>query len=110
MTCHFDGMNRVNDMFRDWLDEGGGSLPTGAHGVDSWINNSSTVSQFQSLYPPSSVMRPQIENDRAVYLGAEAQINSAMIAGTDKNVYIEPIYWTYLWAQKNYNYAVTTAN
>lgn len=55
-------------------------------------------------------MRPEIENDRAVYLGAHAQITRAVVAGTDTNVYIEPIYWTYTWAQKYYNYAVTTAD
>ena len=109
-TCHYDGLNRINDNFRDWLDEGGSSLPTGAHGVDSWINDAATVAQFKQLYPPSSVMRPEIEADRAVYLGAQSQITSAMVAGKDPNVYIEPLWWTYSWAQKFYSYPVTTAN
>jgi hypothetical protein len=110
ITCHFDGLNRINNNFRDWMDEGGGSLPTGAHGVDSWINDAGVVSQFQQLYPPSSVMRPEIESDRSAYLGAMSQISTAMVAGTDPNVYIEPIYWVYTWAQKHYSYGVTTAN
>ncbi|HVZ85886.1 MAG TPA: hypothetical protein VHG72_02900 [Polyangia bacterium] len=110
MTCHFDGMNRINNNLRDWIDEGGASLPTGAHGVDGWINNSSTVSQVKTLYPPSSTMRPQIENDRRPFLKAQAQITSSMVAGSDPNVYVEPIYWTYTWAQSHYKYAVTTAN
>ena len=103
-------MNRINNSLRDWIDEGGASLPTGKHGVDGWINNASTVSPVESLYPPSSVMRPQIENDRRPFLKAQAQITSTMVAGNDPNVYVEPIYWTYTWAQSHYKYTVTTAN
>ena len=110
IACHVDGMNRNNNDLRDWLDEGGGSLPTGPRGTDGWINDAGVVSQFKSLYPPSSVMRPQMEADRTTFLAAGAQIQQAMAAGNDKNVYGEPIIWTVEWTQNHYMYAQTRSN
>lgn len=38
-------------------------------------------------------MRPIMENDRRIYMAAEAKINEGMILGADKNTYVEPIVW-----------------
>jgi hypothetical protein len=103
-------MNRGNNNMRDWLEEGGGDFPTGTHGVDGWINNDATKAQVRQLYPPSSVIRQQMNDDRRIYLKAQATISRAMVAGTDKNVYVEPIIWTVEWTQSHYKYSQTRSN
>jgi hypothetical protein len=108
--CHADGMNRGNNDLRDWLDSGGLLLPTGAHGVDKWINDANVVAQVKELYPPSSVMRPRMEDDRRIYMEATAKIKHEMIAGPDKNTYVEPTIWTIEWSQNFYQYPPTRSN
>jgi hypothetical protein len=108
--CHVDGMNRINNDLRDWLDEGGGRLPKGKYGVDGWVNDPATVARVRELYPPSSTMRVKIENDRRVFLTAMAQMKQEMILGVDKNVYVEPAIWTIEWARNFYKYPVTRSN
>ncbi|KYF98032.1 hypothetical protein BE20_36535, partial [Sorangium cellulosum] len=108
--CHADGMNRGNNDLRDWLDAGGERLPKGEHGVDGWIDDAAVVSQVKELYPPSSVMRSRMEDDRRVFLAAMAKIKSEMVLGADKNVYVEPTIWTIEWAQSFYKYAPTRSN
>ncbi|WP_437674117.1 hypothetical protein [Sorangium sp. So ce131] len=107
--CHADGMNRGSNDLRDWLDNEG-PLPKGEHGVDSWIDDPEVVAQVKELYPPSTVMRPRMEDDRRVYLAAVSKIKREMILGTDKNVYVEPTIWTIEWAQNFYRYAPTRSN
>jgi hypothetical protein len=51
-----------------------------------------------------------MENDRRIFLAAEAKINEGMILGADKNTYVEPIVWTTEWAQKHYKYPVARSN
>jgi hypothetical protein len=108
--CHVDGMNRSNNDLRDWLDEGGNRLPKGEYGVDGWVNDAATVKRVRELYPPSSVMRGKIEDDRRIFLNAMAQIKQAMVLGVDKNVYVEPTIWTIEWARNFYRYPVTRSN
>ena len=108
--CHADGMNRGNNNMRDWLEEGGGAFPTGAHGVDSWINDDATKAQVRQLYPTSSVIRKQMNDDRRIYLKALAKITSDKVAGVDKNVYVEPLVWTVEWTQSHYKYQQTRSN
>ncbi|WP_437573424.1 hypothetical protein [Sorangium sp. So ce887] len=108
--CHADGMNRGDNDLRDWLDEGGARLPKGQHGVDGWIDDEQTVAQVKELYPPSSVMRPRMEDDRRVFMKAMSQIKREMVLGIDKNVYVEPTIWTIEWAQSFYKYAPTRSN
>ncbi|KYF77398.1 hypothetical protein BE17_47280 [Sorangium cellulosum] len=108
--CHADGMNRGNNDLRDWLDAGGERLPKGEHGVDGWISDTTVVNQVKELYPPSSVMRSRMEDDRRVFLAAMAKMKQGMILGTDKNVYVEPTIWTIEWAQNFYKYAPTRSN
>jgi len=95
-------MNRSNNNLRDWLDEGGARLPKGKNGVDKWVNDADTVARVRELYPPSSMMRVKIENDRRMFLTAMAQIKQEMILGVDKNVYVEPAIWTIEWARNYY--------
>jgi hypothetical protein len=109
--CHIDGMNRINNDLRDWLDEEGGRrLPKGEYGVDAWVNDPATVARVRELYPPSSEIRAKIENDRRVYLTAMAEIKQDMILGIDKNIYVEPAIWTTEWARNFYGYPVTRSN
>jgi hypothetical protein len=108
--CHADGMKRANNNLRDWLDEGGASIPKGDNGAGAWINDPATVKRVRELYKPSSEMRPKMENDRRIYLAAMAKINEGMILGVDKNNYVEPIVWTTEWAQKHYKYPVARSN
>ncbi|WP_437774444.1 hypothetical protein [Sorangium sp. So ce1097] len=108
--CHADGMNRGDNDLRDWLDGDRRNLPAGEHGVDGWINDEATVAQVRELYPPSTVMRQRMEDDRKVFLSAMAKIKREMILGPDKNVYVEPAIWTIEWAQKFYKYAPTRSN
>jgi hypothetical protein len=64
----------------------------------------------RALYPPSTVTRPQQESDRRIYLAAMAKIRSAMVLGADKNVFVEPIVWTFEWAQQHYGYKATRSS
>jgi hypothetical protein len=79
--CHVDGMNRANDNLRDWLDSDQARLPKGEFGADAWLNDPATVKRVRELNPPSSEMRPGIEDDRRVFLTAMAQIWGAAISG-----------------------------
>ena len=106
--CHADGMNRGNNDLRDWLEAG--TLPSGTSGADAWKNDATTVERVRALYPPSSVTRPQQESDRRIYLSAMAKIRNGMVLGGDKNVRVEPIVWTFEWAQKHYGYKATRSN
>ena len=108
--CHADGMKRSNNNLRDWLDEGGSQIPKGDNGAGAWINDPATVKRVRELYKPTSEMRPKMENDRRIFLGAEAKINQGMILGVDKNTYVEPIVWTTEWAQQHYKYPVARSN
>ena len=108
--CHTDGMKRSNNNLRDWLDEGGSQIPKGDHGAGAWINDPATVKRVRELYKPTSEMRVKMENDRRIFLAAEAKINEGMIFGADKNTYVEPIVWTTEWAQKHYKYPIARSN
>jgi hypothetical protein len=111
ISCHIDGMNRINNDLRDWLDEEDGRrLPKGVFGVDGWVNDAATVQRVRELYPPSAEIRAKLENDRRVYLTAMAQIKEEMILGVDKNIYVEPVIWTIEWARDFYDYPVTRSN
>ena len=126
ISCHTDGMNRGSNNLRDWLDESPnptptsqlstaalknpGQLPTGAHGVDGWINDETVKAQVRQYYPPSSVIHAQMEADRRPYLTAIGQVKNGMIAGPDKNLYVEPVVWTFEWAQKHYSYPQERSN
>ena len=110
ISCHIDGMNRANNDLRDWIDEGGSRLPKGEFGVDGWVNDEPTVARVRELYPPSSVMRDKIEDDRRIYLTAMAEIKDGMILGVDKNIYVEPTSWTFEWARDFYEYPITRSN
>ncbi len=109
--CHIDGMNRINNDLRDWLDESPARLPKGQYGVDSWINDSATVARVRELYPPSEVVREYIEEGRRTFLGSMAEIKQGMIRGADKNLYVEPVIWTVEYVQRQkYRYPQTTSN
>lgn len=108
MGCHTDGLNRGNNNLRDWLEED--DLPAGKHGADSWKNDDNVKEQVRSLYPRSSELRPIMEGDRRLFMTAMAKIRGGMAIGPDKNTYVEPIVWTFEWAQKHYNYPTTTSN
>jgi hypothetical protein len=111
IACHIDGLNRMNNDLRDWLDEESPKLPKGPYGVDGWINNSETVRRVRELYPPSSVTRGYVEQGRQTFLGAMAKIKQGMILGPDKNVYVEPVIWTVEYVQRvKYRYPQTTSN
>jgi hypothetical protein len=110
ISCHSDGMNRGSSNLRDWLEENPGQLPTGAHGVDGWINDDTVKAQVRQYYPPSSVIHPQMEADRRPFLSAVAQIKNGMVAGADKNLHVEPTIWTIEWAQKHYKYPQERSN
>jgi hypothetical protein len=109
--CHIDGLNRVNNDLRDWLDEGSPRLPTGPYGVDSWINDSAIVNRVKELYPPSSVVRGYVEEGRQTFLRSMASIKEGMVIGPDQNLYVEPVVWTVEYVQgKKYRYPQTTSN
>ena len=126
ISCHTDGMNRGSNNLRDWLDENPnptptsqlslaalknpGQLPTGPHGVDGWINDETMKTKVRQYYPPSSVIHAQMEADRRPFLGAIGQIKNGMVAGPDKNLYVEPVVWTFEWAQKHYKYPQERSN
>ena len=106
--CHTDGLNRGNNDLRDWLDND--TLPSGETGADAWRNDESIKKQVRALYPASDVMRPQQEADRRVYLAAMAKIRNGMVLGPNKNLYVEPIVWSFEWAQRHYAYKATRSN
>jgi hypothetical protein len=108
--CHTDGMNRGSNDLRDWLDNNPEMLPKGAHGVDSWIDKEDVKAQVRKLYATNEVVHAQMEADRRPFLAAMAQIKRAMIAGPDKNLYVEPIIWAVEWAQKHYKYPQERSN
>ena len=108
IACHADGISRANNNLRDWLDEG--RLPTGLGGADAWVNDAAVTSRVRSLYPPTPLMRQAIEEDRRAFLTTMAKIKQAMIVGPDKNVYVEPVAWTFEWAQQHYGYKPTRSN
>jgi hypothetical protein len=109
--CHIDGMNRVNNNLRDWIDEASPELPKGPYGVDPWVNNADTVKRVRELYPPSSIIRSYIEQGRQTFLEPLAEIKHNMILGPDKNVYVEPVIWTVEYVQRRkYRYPQTTSN
>ncbi len=127
ISCHTDGMNRFSNNMRDWLEEvpnptptsqlssaalkNPGMLPAGStHGVDGWLNDDTVKTQVRQYYPPSSVWHPQVEVDRRPYLSAIGQIKNGMVAGPDKNFYVEPVVWTFEWAQKHYSYPQERSN
>jgi hypothetical protein len=108
LGCHTDGLNRGNNDLRDWLEAG--KLPMGETGADGWIHDEATKARVRELYPTSSEIRPQMEADRRIYLAAMAKIREAMVLGVDKNVHVEPIAWTFEWAQRRYRYPITRSN
>ncbi|HUF72663.1 MAG TPA: hypothetical protein VMR74_07175 [Gammaproteobacteria bacterium] len=109
--CHIDGMNRVNNDLRDWLDEDDRrNLPGGENGVDAWIDDPEAVARVRELYPPSKDMRAVLENDRRIFLSAMAEIREGMVLGVDKNVYVEPAIWTIEWTRDFYGYPITRSN
>lgn len=109
--CHIDGMNRVNNDLRDWLDENPARLPKGPYGVDAWINDAAKVARVRELYPPSSVIREYNEDARKTFLGAMSEIRQGMMLGIDRNLYVEPVIWTVEYVQrKKYKYPQTTSN
>lgn len=108
--CHADGMNRGNNDIRDWLDENPSRLPSGDHGVDQWINDSSYVSRVKELYKPSSVMREMMESDRRTFLETMGKIQKEMILGPDKNIHQEPTIWNIEWARDYYDFPVTRSS
>jgi hypothetical protein len=84
--CHIDGMNRINNDLRDWLDEENArKLPKGEQGVDGWIEDQATVERVRERYPPSAEMRETIENDRRIYLTAMAAIKDGIRRGADSS-------------------------
>lgn len=109
--CHADGMNRMNNDLRLWLDKAQDQLPKGTYGVDGWINNEATVKRVKELYKTNDYFKERIEKDRQVFLSAMGEIKEAMIWGEDKNVYVEPIIWTVEHVQRvKYKYRQTTSN
>jgi hypothetical protein len=108
--CHTDGMNRLNNSLRDWIDEDSPSLEIVKAGVDQWIDDAKTVARVRELYPPSADLRRMIEDDRRLFLGAMAKIQQGMALGVDKNVYIEPTIWMIEAARKVYGYKQTISN
>lgn len=78
--------------------------------MDAFLLYETHLYQVRSLYPKSSELRPVMEDDRRVFLKAMAKIRNGMAVGSDKNTYIEPIVWTFEWAQKHYSYATTTSD
>lgn len=102
LGCHVDGMNRASNDLRDRLDQN--VLMT------SWVADANIANQVRELYPPSSVTHPMIENDRRGFFDAMAKIRGGMILGENQNLYVEPIVWTFEWAQKFYGYADTVSN
>lgn len=109
--CHSYGMNRMNNDLRDWLDNAPDRLPKGKYGVDGWINNSATTQRVRELYKPNDEWKKTIESDREIFLRHMSKIQTAMVMGPDKNVYVEPVIWTVEYVQRvKYKYRQTTSN
>jgi hypothetical protein len=72
--------------------------------------NDSVKTQIRELYPPSSELRPLLEEDRRCYLTAMPKIRSARMAGNDKSTHVEPIIGTVEWVQGHYTYPQTRSN
>jgi len=109
--CHIDGMNRVNNDLRIWMDKDKSQLPKGQYGVDGWINNEATVKRVKELYKANDVFKGYIESDRLDFLTAMADIKKDMVWGEDKNLYVEPVIWTVEYVQRTkYKYKQTTSN
>ena len=53
--CHIDGLNRINNDLRDWVDEQSHKLPAGPYGVDRWIKDAQTVQRVKE----KNCTRPQ---------------------------------------------------
>ena len=103
MSCHIDGMNRMGNDFRDQLDNK--TLQQ-----VSWLGDADMEAKVREVYPPTAMVRPQIEQDRKPYFDAMAQIRGGMILGQNQNLYVEPIGWGFEWAQKFYKYTDTISN
>ena len=109
--CHIDGLNRLNNDLRDWLDEEPWRLPAGPYGADRWITDEKVVNRVRELYPPSAIVRDRVEDGRHDFLGAMASIKQGMMIGSNKNIYVEPVIWTVEYVQrKKYKYPQTTSN
>ena len=102
MGCHIDGMNRMDNSLRDNLD--GGTLKA------SWVGDATLEGQVREVYPPRTMVRPMIEQDRTKFFNSMSEIRGGMVVGENKNVYVEPIVWSFEWAQKFYKYADTVSN
>lgn len=108
--CHTDGMNRLNNNLRDWVDEDSPSLDLVRTAVDEWIHDDKTVARVRELYPQSSEMRRKVEADRRLFLAAMEKIQQGMILGVDKNIYIEPTIWMIESARQRYGSPQTRSN
>ena len=109
--CHVDGMNRMNNDIRLWLDKAPDLLPKGPYGADKWKTDAATVKRVRELYKENSVMKAQVEEDRKIFLEAMADIKHEMVWGENKNVYVEPVIWTVEYVQRvKYKYKQTTSN
>lgn len=116
--CHSDGMNRLDNDLRDWLDlkESGASDPfaanyiQGKYGVDTWIDDPEKVAEVKEYYPPSSELRPKQERDRLRFLKAEGKLKQAMMSSPLKNTGMDSTMFTIEWARKLYRYPVTRSN
>lgn len=98
MSCHEDGMKRESNSMREKLDKG--QLSVGAD----------VAAQVRELYPTTSKLRAQIEADHKPFIEGMVQIRKGMMLGDDTNLGVEPIGWTFEWAQGHYSYADTIAN
>jgi hypothetical protein len=102
MGCHVDGMNRMDNDLRESLDNG--TLKA------SWVADAAITQQVREVYPPRAMVRPMIEHDRTKFFDAMAQIRGGMLLGDNKNLNVEPIVWSFEWAQKFYKYTDTISN
>lgn len=98
MSCHEDGMKRESNSMREKLDKGELSV------------DANVAAQVRELYPTTSKLRAQIEADHKPFIEGMVQIRKGMMLGEDKNLGVEPIGWSFEWAQSHYSYADTIAN
>lgn len=109
--CHADGMNRVNNDLRHWVDNTPDRLPRGPYGVDGWINDQQTVARVRELYKPNADWKATVEADRELFLQVMAKIKHGMVLGEDKNIYVEPVIWTVEHVQRvKYGYPEKAVN